>query len=623
MKTYKNLCDTYPAPDTLWSTELGQPPAGPPLVVGDLLLAPTQEHGLSSHHAMLHALSAGEASPRWQRPFEYALVSGLAQTSKVSETLEVLALVAATSTDLMRGEGALVALDAAGEERYRWSPGVQRVSAPAVCSDDFSRLDTGATKVATTNSGDLACFTADARTLVVLDLATGAERRRVGLEASASLAAPILAGDVAYVPCRGPRLLAVGLDGRPRWRFDAEKPPDVWLDKTPVVVGEHLFAVLSTGAVLALRMEDGSLAWRMDVGPEGKRLSPPATDGERLYIGARDGLHALALADGRKAWTFSTPRRIVAAPVVTGGVVYATCHDHRLYALDAATGRELWRYEVERRIEVSPVVATCGELAQPCVLVADRSGVLTAVVRPLNAEALEEHARSLAGQPFSDEVRAAAWAAAAGAFDVEGEMERVAACQREAARCLRQPVVTLDVEHEGLALDAWSRLQFIVRNEGYGPARNFVIRATGDEFEGQVTATRRITMLRAGQDRTDWLDVRPREYGQTVPLRVSVEYEDQAGELCSHEHTIYIAVARSKATRREGERITILGKDVERPRERDLASLRRQLEEARESLRLIRERQAEYVMGTDVPLDLVKRERQLEQQIADLEALLE
>ncbi|HUX76557.1 MAG TPA: PQQ-binding-like beta-propeller repeat protein [Anaerolineae bacterium] len=625
------------APNTLWSAELGQPSAGPPLVAGDLLLVPTQDPGPSSQHATLHALSLVDGNPRWQCSFERALVSGLAalQTSEVSETSEVWALVATTSTDLLHGEGMLVALDAAGRERWRWVPGVQRVSAPAlVRSDDFSRSER-ATEVATTNL-DAAVVTADARTLAVLDLATGEERSRIELEASASLSAPALVDDVAIVPCRGPHLLAVGLDGGTRRHFTAGDDPDSWLDKTPVVVGEHLFAVLSTGAALALRMADGTLAWRVDVGPAGKSLSPPATDGELLFVGARDGLHALHLVDGREVWAFSTPRRITAAPAVAGGVVYVTCHDHRLYALDAASGQELWRHAVERRIEVSPALAACGEPSAPCVLVADRGGTLTAIARPLSAaeheaaghwieaasayaglgrlaygaelleahgepfkaaelwqavgeqeraavqyeaagawqqaaglwaalgrpmkqgEALEAHARSLEGTLCSDEVRAEAWTAAVQAFESEGEAERVAACQQEVARCLRQPIITLDVQlDQGLMLNAWSSLRFIVRNEGYGPACNLVIRASGDQFEGEVTATRQIATLRAGRERTEWLDVRPLEHGDSVPLRVSVEYQDRAGELRSCKHTVHIPVARTEAMRREAQTINV------------------------------------------------------------------
>ena len=53
--------------------------------------------------------------------------------------------------------------------------------------------------------------------------------------------------------------------------------------------------------------------------------------------------------------------------------------------------------------------------------------------------------------------------------------------------------------------------------------------------------------------------------------------------------------------------------------ESELAFLRRQLAEARENLRLIQERKSEYVLGTDIPLQLVKEERQLLERIAELE----
>jgi len=56
--------------------------------------------------------------------------------------------------------------------------------------------------------------------------------------------------------------------------------------------------------------------------------------------------------------------------------------------------------------------------------------------------------------------------------------------------------------------------------------------------------------------------------------------------------------------------------------ERERASLRSQLENAHENLRLIRERKSQYVMESAIPLDLIKQERRLEEQIADLEARL-
>jgi len=57
--------------------------------------------------------------------------------------------------------------------------------------------------------------------------------------------------------------------------------------------------------------------------------------------------------------------------------------------------------------------------------------------------------------------------------------------------------------------------------------------------------------------------------------------------------------------------------------ESELSSLRRQLATARENLRLIHERTSQYVMETDIPLDLIKRERQLIERIAEFEQRVE
>ncbi|MBD3309508.1 protein kinase, partial [candidate division KSB3 bacterium] len=297
------------------------------------------------------------------------------------------------------------------------------------------------------------------------------------------------------------------------------------------------------------------------------------------------------------------------------------------------------------------------------------------------AEALEQHARSQEAVACTAEERAAAWRVAAEAFEAVGQMERAVACRREVARWLHQPIIELAVEvGEGLVLKAWSRLRLFVRNDGYGPARSLVIRAHGDEFEGQVMRTQRIFTLPAGQERSQWLDVRPLAHGDSVPLQVSVEYEDRSGESCTCEQTIYIPVARIDADRGAGQvfRITTAGgavvfggldiegdfvggdkrtgvdqrgQQVHGPQTtiagdahgpvlsgefqgdvavgdsgeaaeqmgREADSLRRQLAEARENLSLIRERKAQYVMEVEIPLDLVKQERQIERLIAELE----
>jgi outer membrane protein assembly factor BamB len=339
-------------------------PTAPPVAVGDLLVASARERGApAGQHTALLALRLADGVRRWERTFRDARISGL------SAAPGGLVLVALCSADLLHGQGALLALDGDGDEIWRWSPPARSVSAPALAP-----------------AGDTAYVTVDTGTLVGIDVATGQERRRTALSAIATLAAPAIAGDAAYVPCRGPRLLAVGLDGVQRWCYQTEDA-DAWLDKTPLAVGDRLYAVLTTGTAVALDARDGSLAWRANVGPPGQALGVPSTDGERLYVGARDGLHALDLDGGREVWHFLTGRKITAAPAAADGVAYAASHDHTLYALDAATGREIWRVEMRRRIEVG--VAMGGDL----VVVADRGGRLAAVERALAPEAYARQGR--------------------------------------------------------------------------------------------------------------------------------------------------------------------------------------------------------------------------------------
>jgi outer membrane protein assembly factor BamB len=468
------------SPDPIWSTRLDETPAGAPLAAGEWLLLATHQAGAAPAWSKLRWLNLADGQPGRSAVFEGALIGGirsvrLGKPDRSGGSQDGV-LVAVYSADALGHQGALLALDAAGEEAWRWAPGVSGVSAPSLAGDKAW---------VTTNTGFMAG----------LDLATGAEQARIALDVTPSLAAPALAGNVAYVPCRGPHLLAMGLDGQLRWRFEAAGQLGGWLNHTPALVGEHLFTALSrAGQVIAVRLADGAATWQAQVGPPGKDLTPIATDGERLYIGSREGLHALDPAGGRELWCFPVEHGLVAAPVAAGGVVYVAGRDHRLVALDAASGQEAWRYEVERRIEVSPLI-TAGPRSM--AVVADHGGTLTALHRPLSA------------------------------------------VEREAA----VPSLAVEVLHGELVLNTWTRLRFVVRNQGGGPARQLIVHARGGQFEGQVADTRRITTVQAGQTREDWLDVRPLACGDSVPLRVSIEYQDYAGTAYTWQDTLYLPVA--------------------------------------------------------------------------------
>jgi hypothetical protein len=59
--------------------------------------------------------------------------------------------------------------------------------------------------------------------------------------------------------------------------------------------------------------------------------------------------------------------------------------------------------------------------------------------------------------------------------------------------------------------------------------------------------------------------------------------------------------------------------ELSRGAERGMHSLQRELTELQDSLRLIQERKAEYVISTEIPLGLIKEERRLLERIAELE----
>ena len=372
--------------------------------------------------------------------------------------------------------------------------------------------------------------------------------------------------------------------------------------------------------MIALDAMSGALQWQADVGPARKPLTAPVTDDERFYVGARDGLYALDL-DGHAVWHFPTSRRITAAPVVTGGVVYATCHDHHLYALDAAGGKPLWRYAVERRIEVSPLVFTMDlangtdlspsvEAAFPLAVITDRSGTVTCLQRPLSAPehenaghwieaahlwqvvgqperaavqyevagvwsqaadlwaaqgnalrqagALQRHARFLEETGTPLEGVADLWATIVELYETQGERALAASCRREVARCRRQPKIALEIEHDGLVLNAWTMVSFIVRNVGFGPAHNLIIRASGEQFDGQITRTQRLVSLDADERKVESLDIKPLEYGKSVPLTVTAEYTDYKDEVFTQSQTLHMPVSETEPVQRARTRTQVI-----------------------------------------------------------------
>lgn len=544
-----------------WSLELGEVPTGPPVLVDDDVLVSTRDASFAAAGvATVHAIDSSNGQVRWQKQFSQSSISNLL----IRAVPEPLVLIAVSSHHLLQGQGEIVALDPDGNTVWNWSADAQTISGLGARDDDLF-------------------FATGSGFLIILDSRSGHEWKRFPLDPPPSVAAPLVYNGVIYVPCRGPLIVAHSVTGELLWEFNDEESG--WLHSTPLPVGERVVVTSSAGVVLALDAGSGAAAWRRKIDPEDGRLSAPASDGERLYVGARHGLFALDLADGRPLWHFPTERPAEAQPVCQSSTVYMVSHDHYLYALDAVTGAELWRHEMGRRIEVAPALRQSEK--GMAVIVADRGGTVDALSlhrdaqrtdaqvdvwasaaasyeaendwvqaakmwkrlgRPnKQAKALKKYAESLRDSPDAPGEKAAAWEAAAAAFEEGGDWKQADVCRRLVAEHRQLPIISLDVKHEKLILDSWSRLRFIVRNQGFGPAHRLVIRAEGERFDGQVASTQTISTLAKNQERVEWLDVRPREYGETVPLRVSVYYDDVHGAAHSSSEVIYIAVARSES----------------------------------------------------------------------------
>ncbi|MCB8988871.1 MAG: hypothetical protein H6661_14110, partial [Ardenticatenaceae bacterium] len=108
-----------------------------------------------------------------------------------------------------------------------------------------------------------------------------------------------------------------------------------------------------------------------------------------------------------------------------------------------------------------------------------------------------------------------------------------------------------------LVLDSWTRLQFIVRNDGYGIARYMIIRASGSQFNLEEGSTRQFTALRQEQEQVMWLAMQPCAYGDAVPLRVTIHYQDKTGAPHDQAQTVYLRVAQTEADRYAQERLPL------------------------------------------------------------------
>lgn len=162
--------------------------------------------------------------------------------------------------------------------------------------------------------------------------------------------------------------------GTPRWELTSDRATAI--NATPLIDGDTLYVVNSSGTVTALALATGVPMWSTSVTPGSSDwmysvTAAPALAGGRLLVPTQwHDLVALDTASGAELWRASTPGGALnfahyrdaepgfaASPVVTADIVWVPRPDGMLVALAASDGRELWSTHLGAPLVSAPAPA--------------------------------------------------------------------------------------------------------------------------------------------------------------------------------------------------------------------------------------------------------------------------
>jgi len=182
-----------------------------------------------------------------------------------------------------------------------------------------------------------------------LRASTGAVRwkKRLGSVASA----PISLGGTLYVGTGDGVLVAIDAQtGDEKWRYQSRGP----IGQSPNVAGDNIVFANEADQVVAVDASTGKFKWQYKTEtPEEYTLRGHAgisVDGDLVFTGFSNGtMVALRKDNGSVAWSSSLKAEadrfvdVDATPLVLGDKVYATSSSGGVFALDKATGLVRWR----------------------------------------------------------------------------------------------------------------------------------------------------------------------------------------------------------------------------------------------------------------------------------------
>lgn len=169
------------------------------------------------------------------------------------------------------------------------------------------------------------------------------------------LAAPVVAAGRVYTMDAEGMVSAFDVrDGDEIFQVEPEDldPDDAVLGGGLAVVGDTLFATVSSGVVLALDAASGAELWRQDLSLP-LRAAPTVAAGRVLVLSADNQLYALDAATGSPTWRhsgFFESAGILGgpSPAVAAGTVIVPYSSAEVFALRLDNGRPIWNDTVQR-----------------------------------------------------------------------------------------------------------------------------------------------------------------------------------------------------------------------------------------------------------------------------------
>jgi outer membrane protein assembly factor BamB len=209
------------------------------------------------------------------------------------------------------------------------------------------------------------------------------------------VASPLVLEDVILAPASDNSLYALSMDGTQRWKYQTSNM--LWAQ--PASDGELVFQPGMDHFLYALRLSDGSLAWKRDL--KSSLVSAPVVgDDGSLFINTMSGeVLALNPADGTEKWSFPTQGSLWSAPVFSDGTLFvgtsANKTQGKVLAISAANGAKVWEVDAG-----SPVVGG-GALLQDAVAFPTEGGSL---ISWSMADGKQEWTQPIGGKLYSTPV---------------------------------------------------------------------------------------------------------------------------------------------------------------------------------------------------------------------------